>query len=149
MKTAWSIYGAQVTAAPISEKDAKKDAKAPAKGAPAKGAPVEDKNAPKPIEIEYEQIESHPAYIVLEKDFTIQKAKAKRQEAKPAHKSSKAPSVVLTAEEKRALRLTEIQGEFEIMRSLPFSVAINMQLNKPKEEPKPEPEPEKEDRPPT
>ena len=45
--------GAPATGKPATGKDAKKDAKAAGKP-PAKGAaPVEDKNAPKPIEIEY------------------------------------------------------------------------------------------------
>ena len=50
----------------IKGKDPKKDAKAkPAKGAAADA----DKNAPKPIEIEYAEIESEKDYILIEKSF--------------------------------------------------------------------------------
>lgn len=45
--------GAPGTGKPATGKDAKKDAKAGGKPAAKGAAPVEDKNAPKPIEIEY------------------------------------------------------------------------------------------------
>ena len=55
----------------IKAKDPKKDAKA----APKKGAVVEaDKNSPKPIEIEYAEIESEKDYILIEKSFVQGKA---------------------------------------------------------------------------
>jgi len=63
-------------------------------------------------------------------------------------KSSKTASN-LSADDKRANRLTELKSEFQIVRAMPFSVAVNMYLNKPKEEPKREPTPVIEDRPPT
>ena len=51
----------------IKAKDAKaKDTKAKAKG----GAAVDaDKNSPKPIEIEYEEIASEKDYVLIEKSF--------------------------------------------------------------------------------
>ena len=49
-------------------KDAKKDTKKPA----AKGAQVEaDKNNPKPIEIEYPEIESEKDYVIVERTFQV------------------------------------------------------------------------------
>ena len=55
----------------IKAKDPKKDAKA----APKKGAVAEaDKNAPKPIEVEYVEIESEKDYILIEKSFIQGKA---------------------------------------------------------------------------
>lgn len=70
--------GPPATGKPATGKDAKKDAKAAGK-APAKGAAVvEDKNAPKPIEIEYpEDVESDPSFLVLERDFQIHVKKNK------------------------------------------------------------------------
>ena len=51
-------------------KDPKKDAKKPAKG-----ATVEvDRNAPKPLEIEYPEISSEVDYILIEKSFVQNKS---------------------------------------------------------------------------
>jgi len=77
-RTALSTAGAPATGKPATGKDAKKDAKAAGKP-PAKGAAVvEDKNAPKPIEIEYpEDVESDPSFLVLERNFQIHVKKNK------------------------------------------------------------------------
>ena len=65
----------------IKAKDPKKDAKA----APKKGAAVEtDKNSPKPIEIEYAEIESEKDYILIEKSFVQGKEAAPVQAKRSA-----------------------------------------------------------------
>jgi hypothetical protein len=70
--------GAPGTGKPATGKDAKKDAKAAGKPAAKGAAPVEDKNAPKPIEIEYpEDVKSEPAFMVLERDFSVHVKKNK------------------------------------------------------------------------
>ena len=98
--------GAPATGKPATGKDAKKDAKAAGKPAAKGAAVVEDKNAPKPIEIEYpEDVVSDPAFLILERDFNIHVRKNKPQEVVVTSKSSKAPAVHLSAEDKRAARL--------------------------------------------
>jgi len=52
--------------------------------------------------------------------------------------------VAMSADEKRAQRMKELLNEFKIVRGLPYTMAVNMQLNKPKEVPKAEPEKEEE-----
>ena len=54
---------------PGGKPDPKKDPKA----APKKGAPVEDKNAPKPIVVDYPEIPSSNNFVILEKTFTQMK----------------------------------------------------------------------------
>jgi hypothetical protein len=53
---------------PAGKADAKKDAKA----APAKkgGAPAEDKNAPKPITIDYPDVASAQNFLIYERSFS-------------------------------------------------------------------------------
>ena len=115
--------GAPGTGKPGTGKDAKAAAKAAPGKAPAKGsAPVEDKNAPKPIEIEYDEVEKNPEFIVLEKDFMIHVKKNTVKDAVVGPKSSKAANSNLSADDKRANRLTELKSEFQIVRALPFSM---------------------------
>lgn len=131
-------------------KDAKKDAKAAPK-APVKGGPPpgEDKNRPQEIEIEYPEIESNHNFIIMEQDF-MDFAKKQKQTVTNSGKQSKSSGGALatqSVEDKRAQRLKELLDEFQIIRSLPYSVAVNMQLNKPKEEVKVEVEAVVEDKP--
>ena len=51
-------------------KDPKKDAKKPAKGATIEA----DRNAPKPLEIEYPEIASECDYLLIEKSFVQNKS---------------------------------------------------------------------------
>jgi len=124
---------------PPTGKDAKKDAK-PGKPAPGKAgqAPLEDKNAPKNVEFDYPEVDSTSNFIIVERDYTIHVNKQK------ASLPSEKAKVAMTAEEKRAQRMKELLVEFKIVRGLPYTMAVNMQLNKPKEVPKAEVEKEEE-----
>ena len=62
----------------------KADKKAPAKGQ----TPIEDQNAPKAIEIEYEEIEAEPDFIIMEKSFAgAKKPQIEQKESKAGTRS--------------------------------------------------------------
>lgn len=126
----------------LKGKDAKaKDTKA--KGG--KGAAADsDKNAPKPIEIEYPEIAAEPDFVLIEKSFDYGKSKptgvlpkrsAKSQmsagpaaSAAGASSQGNAPAVDVLALKKQA-RLQELQGIYSMVRALPFTMAIVLKLN--------------------
>lgn len=119
-------------------KDPKKDVKPGAKGPTTKaGQPLlEDKHAPKAIELDYPEIDSHPNFIIVESDFSIHVTKHKQSIDKQDQKGAKQTALAMTAEEKRAGRMKELLHEFKIVRALPYSMAVKLELNKPKEIPK-------------
>jgi hypothetical protein len=118
----------------------------PGKAAPGKAGqvPLEDKNAPKNVEFDYPEVDCSPNFIIAERDYTINVNKHKASLLSEKEKSAKPSQVAMTAEEKRAQRMKELLHEFKIVRGLPYTMAVNMQLNKPKEVPKAEPEKEEE-----
>ena len=130
---------------PPTGKDAKKDAP---KGKPAPGKAgqpiLEDKNAPKNVEFEYPEVDCSSNFIIVERDYTIHVNKHKTSLSAVKEISAKPSQVAMTAEEKRAQRMKELLVDFKIVRGLPYTMAVNMQLNKPKEVPKLEVEKEEE-----
>ena len=124
----------------IKAKDAKaKDTKAKAKG----GAAVDaDKNSPKPIEIEYEEIASEKDYVLIEKSFQQGKSKPalpavrRSQASKSAMAAAGATSASgsqQTAQEslalKKSARLTELHQTYDMVRAQPYTLAVVMKLN--------------------
>ena len=123
-------------------KDAPKvDKKAAAKGQ----TPIEDLNAPKAIEIEYEEIESEPDFMIIEKSFQgAKKPKVEQKESKAgtrsqamtAQSATQGSDKGQTLEQKKLVRLAELQTQFDTIRAMPFSCAVKVNLNVyPKAEP--------------
>ena len=121
-------------------KDGKaKDAKA---AKPAKGGAVDEKNAPKTIEIEYPEIESEPDFLILEHSFMQQKQENKASQNKKKKEGSATPvtgaagdkagaaaTTQATLENKKAAKLAELSAVYETVRALEPSCAIVLKLN--------------------
>ena len=115
--------------------DPKKDPKAQVKGGAKGAAPVDDKNAPQPITVEYEEIGENPNYVIYEKAYRGPKA----VESKAGAKKDKAGTA--TKENKNKQRKDEVVKTYNIIRSLPYSLAVDVKLNyeEPAEVEEPEP----------
>jgi hypothetical protein len=109
----------------LTGKDAKKpDPKAAAKAKEAKkGAVVtEDPNSPKDITIDYpSDVTALPDYVVIERNYTQM-----REIAVPTIK--KAAKVDPTVD-KKALRLSNLTRDYEIIRGKPITCATQVRLN--------------------
>jgi len=101
------------------KKDAK-GAKAPAKGA----APVDDKNGPQNITVAVPNIESLPNFLICEKQYNARPA------PKISKKMDKKAAATTSKEDKTKERLDELLLKYQIHRSLPFSMEVNLRLNK-------------------
>ena len=120
--------------------DPKKDAKAAGGKPGAKGAaPVDDKNAPQAITVEYAQIEDTPNYIIYEKEYKPKFVKTKTTAVKKDNKAAANHS----KENKNKLRKDELIKKYNIIRALPYSMAVEVKLNKDEHEEVEEPEPVK------
>ena len=89
-----------------------------------KGAPtLEDPNSPKDIVIDFPtDVKAQANYIIVDKSYT-----SMRQTAAPLVSSTKAkldPTI-----DKKAQRTKELISKYNIIRSLPSSVAVQLRLN--------------------
>ena len=135
----------------ISQQNLKTGKDAPkgkdAKAKPAGKVVVEvDKNAPKPIEVDYPQIEAEPNFILIEKSFNYVKQQPKTIVAKRSQGSksvansavggaasvsasalSENPVDALAA--KKQARQRELLQIYRLVRALPSTLAVLMKLN--------------------
>lgn len=116
--------------------DPKKDA-AKGKDPKAKGTVVaDDKNCPQPITVEYPTINEIPNFLIMEKNFAAKTSSGEKVGSK------KAAATTGGKENKNKERLDELLKKYKVIRSLPYSVAVHVRLNKDEKEPEVEiPEP--------
>lgn len=121
-KAAADAKNASVQAPVPTGKGGKPDPKAAAakaKPETKKGAPIlEDPNSPKDVAIDFPaDVKVQPNYIIVDKSYT-----SMREIAQPSVSSTKAkldPTI-----DKKALRTKELISKYNIIRSLPISVAV-------------------------
>lgn len=100
--------------------DPKKDA---GKGKGGKGAATtEDKNSPQQITVTYPETPAMDNYLIIESSFLDSFAELESQLTKKQKGDSK-----------KTDRTKEVLNRFDIIRALPFSIAVRMMLNKEEE----------------
>lgn len=133
LKAAADAAAAEASATPAKGKaDPKKDAKKP----PAKGAaPVEDKNSPQSIVVEYPaDVKSQEEFMIFERKYNAKEAPVGKKggppPTAPVGKNTKKDNPWGDLGDKLKDRQKELIEKYKIIRGSPFTLAIEIKLNK-------------------